>query len=70
MKPQLDNIKLEIGGQPIERIGNDCKTKYFKFVGIMVDEFINWNYQRKHIISKLAASNYIIARENNYLPEH
>ena len=31
-------MTLEIGGTEIERIGEDCKTKYFKFVGMLVDE--------------------------------
>ena len=32
--------KLTLGNQEIERIGEDCKTKSFKFVGIFLDEYL------------------------------
>ena len=37
-KINLNNLSLSIGGEIIERIGNDCPTKYFKFVGVNIDE--------------------------------
>ena len=42
MNVDFSNVSLRIGDEIIERIGNDCKTKSFKFVGIHLDEFITW----------------------------
>ena len=30
--------KITIGNENLELIGHDCKTKFFKFVGIKLDE--------------------------------
>ena len=38
-------IDLVVGGVKIERIGSDCKTTSFKFLGLMVDDKLNWNDQ-------------------------
>ena len=37
-KINLDNLSLSIGGGLTERIGDDCPTKSFKFVGVNNDE--------------------------------
>ena len=34
-----ENSKLKIGHEILERIGTDCTNKYFKFVGLKIDEF-------------------------------
>ena len=39
MKVDFSNLNLKIGDEKIERIGSDCKTKYFKFVGHHLDEY-------------------------------
>ena len=36
-----ENCKLKIGNEILERIGTDCTNKYFKFVGLKIDEFLN-----------------------------
>ena len=41
MHVNFENCELKIGTEVIERIGNNCKTKYFKFVGIHLDEHIS-----------------------------
>jgi len=33
-----ENCKLKIGNEILERIGTDCTNKYFKFVGLIIDE--------------------------------
>ena len=40
-----ENFKLKIGNEILERIRTDCSNKYFKFVGLKIDEFLNWDYQ-------------------------
>ena len=37
MHVNFENCELKIGNEKIERIGENCKTKYFKFVGIHLD---------------------------------
>ena len=29
----------------LERFGSDCVKKYFKFVGLELGEFLNWDFQ-------------------------
>ena len=36
-----ENCKLKIGNDILEKIGTDCTNKYFKFVGLKIDEFLN-----------------------------
>ena len=36
-----EHCKLKIGNEILERIGTDC-TKKIKFVGLKIDEFLNW----------------------------
>ena len=54
----------------MERIGDDCKTKYFKFVGIHLDEHLTWLYQINHVHAKLASGNYAIAQSKIFIPLH
>ena len=54
----------------MERIGSDCKKKFFKFVGHHLDEFLTWEHQINHVQSKLASSNYAIACSKTFLPKH
>ena len=46
-----------IGNEILERIGTDCTNKYFKFVGLKIDEFLNWDYQIEHVSNKIALFN-------------
>ena len=69
MKFDFNNLELKIGNETIERIGSNCKSKYFKFVGIHLDESLNWDYQINHVYSKLASANYAISTSKNFLPK-
>ena len=68
MHVNFENFELKIGTEVIERIGNNCKTKYFKFVGIHLDEHISWQYQINHVHAKLASANYAISSSKHFLP--
>ena len=68
MKVDFSNLALKIGSEKIERIWSDCKTKYFKFVGHHLDEFLSWTHQINHVHSKLSSANYAIARVKNFVP--
>ena len=68
MKVNFDQLNLKIDDVPIERIGDDCDTKFFKFVGLHLDEHLSWAYQLNHIQAKLASGNYAINQIKNTLP--
>ena len=71
-KENLDtslSLCLNIDGTQIEQIGDDCKEKYFKFVGLRIDENLTWKYQIQHVRGKLASANYAISKTKNFLPK-
>lgn len=70
MKVNFENYNLKLGNEIIERIGSDCKTKFFKFVGHHLDEYLSWDFHINHVSSKLASANYAIARTKNFLPQN
>ena len=37
----LNSCNMSIGNEILERIGNDCVNKYFKYVGLKLNEFLN-----------------------------
>ena len=62
--------KLQIGGTTIEQIGTHCQQKYFKFVGHVLDDNLNWEGHVEHICRKLASANFAINSSKNFLPLH
>ena len=65
MHVDFSQLNLQIGNEKIERIGDDCKDNFFKFVGIRLDEHLTWSHQINHIHSKLASGNYAISQTKN-----
>ena len=63
-----DEYNLQLNGKKIERIGEDCKEKYFKFLGMRIDEFMTWKYHIDHVSSKISVGNSILNRTKNLLP--
>ena len=61
-----ENCKLKIGNEILERIGTDCTNKYFRFVGLKIDEFLNWDYQIEHVSNKIAEANSVIILVSSY----
>ena len=51
-KQHIHFENLSFGGQNIERIGEDCPTKSFKFLGHLVDDQLTWKYHINHIAKK------------------
>ena len=62
--------QLKIGDQIIEQIGTNCKEKYFRFVGHVLDDRLNWEGHIEHIAKKLASANFGINSSKNFLPLH
>ena len=64
----LEGMKLKIGDQLIDQVGTDCKEKYFKFVGHVLDDKLAWTGHIDHICKKLASANYAINSSKHFLP--
>jgi len=56
-----NSCNISIGNEIRERIDNDCVNKYFKFVGLKLDEFLNWDFQIEHIWNKIASSIFALS---------
>jgi len=67
-KINLNNLSLSIGGEILERIGNDCPTKSFKFVGVNIDENLSWNTHINKVKSKISFASLQISRLKNIFP--
>ena len=55
---KIGNNSLKIGGTTIDQIGSNCKEKYFKFVGHVLDDRLSWEGHVEHICKKLASANF------------
>ena len=60
--------KLYFGGSEIERIGKECKTQAFKFLGHWVDDNLTWDIHTTKLISKLNTANYAISQVKTKFP--
>ena len=59
---------LNIGGEKIERIGRDCNTKFFKFVGILLDDELKWDKHINYVENKIASSIYALSQTKKLFP--
>ena len=69
MKVNFDNLKLYIDNCPIERIGAGCNDNSFKFVGVKIDEFLQWKDHITSVKSKLSSANFALSRVKRLLKE-
>ena len=51
---QLDSEvhNLKLGDKTVEQIGTNCREKYFKFVGHVLDDKLTWQGHIEHICKK------------------
>ena len=66
----LHHEVVTFGGTKIERIGRDCNTKSFKFLGHWIDDSLNWNDHFQKLATKLNSYNYALAKIKKTLPFH
>ena len=59
---------IKIGDQKVERIGNECNTKSFKFVGVHLDEYVSWDKHINHVINKVSSANFALNQLKKILP--
>ena len=60
----ITSLKLLID---IERVGTGCKNESFKFVGVYLDENLNWNYHLKSVKHKTSSAVFVISSVKNIL---
>ncbi len=59
----LQNFEIKIGSQPIER------KKHVKFLGVQIDENLNWHEHIINTMNKVAKTSYSIRMVKNILPK-
>jgi len=62
------DFKITIGDKEVERIGNNCKSKSFKFVGVHLDENMSWDHHINHVINKISSSNFALNQLKKIVP--
>jgi len=55
---------IVLDGEKIERVQS------IKFLGVFIDEFLEWCIQAKSILTKMIAGNYSLSMTKNILPTH
>ena len=65
----VNPFQIKIGDKIVEQVGTNCKEKYFKFVGHVLDDTLSWVGHVEHISKKLASSNYAINATKHFLPK-
>ena len=54
----------------IERVGTGCKNESFKFVGVHLDENLNWNQHLKVVKNKASSAVFALSSVKNILPSN
>ena len=67
IKVDFSDLKIFIANEEIERIGEDCRKKFFKFVIIYLDEHFTWSYHINHVGNKVASGSYAISTAKHFL---
>ena len=67
-KVEIGTNQLHIGDKAVEQVGSNCKDKYFRFVGHVLDDRMTWEGHIEHVAKKLASANFGINSSKNFLP--
>ena len=60
-------VKLYLMGQEIERIGKDCKETAFKFLGLWIDEALDWQEHISKTVKKTRQLTYTMVRLKKFI---
>ena len=66
----ITSLKLKIDNKDIERVGTGCKNESFKFVGVHLDENLNWNHHLKAVKNKASSAVFALSSVKNFLPSN
>ena len=61
---------LKIENETIDRIGAGCEEESFKFVGILLDEFLSWEFHARKIRIKVSGAVYALSKLKSILPNN
>jgi hypothetical protein len=59
---------VKIGDDLVERVGDSCKDKSFRFLGHWVDENLTWKTHIEKLQSKLISANYALSTAKDSVP--
>ena len=68
VKVDTSNMKLYIGSNVIDRVGQDFTTKTLTFLGLHLDEHLTWKQQIECTTSKIAKTLFAIKQSKHFLP--
>ena len=63
------NLEIKINGSKLERIGLGNKEKSTKFLGVHIDEYLNWKPHLNFINGKISRALFGIRQVKNILPK-
>ena len=66
-KCDLTGLNISINGMPLSRVGTECKERSTKFLGVYIDDTLNWKSHVEYINNKISKSLFIIKRANHLL---
>ena len=66
----ITSLKLQIDSKDIERVGTGCKNESFLFVGVHLDENLNWNHHLKAVKNKASSAVFALSSVKNILPSN
>ena len=69
MNVEFKKYSLSIDNHKIDRIGKGCEENSFKFVGVKIDEFLQWKDHLNSVKSKLASATFALSKVKRLLPE-
>ena len=49
LNSNVNTLQIKIGEQIVEQVGSNCKEKYFKFVGHVLDDKLSWEGHVEHL---------------------
>jgi len=64
-KDKLINVKM--GGHNIQRVGYGLQEEAVKFLGVYLDENLDWKIQCKKLVNKIGKGNYLLWRHKKVL---
>jgi hypothetical protein len=68
LRGDLGKFTILINDIALDRIGNDCKEKSVKFLGINLDENLTWKYHVTQVNKKVSSALFSIKQVKHVLP--
>ena len=69
MNVEFKKYSLSIDNHKIDRIGKGCEENSFKFVGVKIDEFLQWKDHLNSVKYKLASATFALSKVKRLLPK-